>query len=100
MDDFVSKIPNTNPELIVQMEVVVLESNDFRPPQFSPVTCLYGFLLDSMPIIAKISDYHDISQVALDRLQVAFMIDEIILVESPSHVALACVINSDKLFES
>lgn len=100
MDIFISKIPNTNPELIIQMEVIVLESNDFRPPQFSLVTCVYGFLLDSLPIIEKISEYQDILQTALDRLQVAFMIDEIVLIESPSHVALACVLDSNKAFEA
>lgn len=82
------------------MEVIVLESNDFRLPQFSLVTCVYGFLLDSLPIIGKISEYQDILQTSLDRLQVAFMLEDIVLIESPSHVALACVLNSNKTFES
>lgn len=100
MDIFVSKISNTNPESIIQMEVIVLESNDFRPPQFSLVTCVYGFLLDSLPIIEKISEYQDILQSALDRLQIAFMIEEIVLLESPSYIALACVLDSNKVFEA
>ena len=100
MDKFISKIPNANPELIIQMEIVVLYASDFRPPQFSPISCVYGFLLDSLPIIEKIPEYQDISQAALDRLQVAFMVDDIILIESPSHIALACVLNSDKDFEA
>lgn len=99
MDKFTSKIPNTNPELIVQMEVVVLESNNFRPPQFSPVTCVYGFLLDSLPINGKIAEYQELLQNSLDRLQIAFMIDDVILTESPSHIALACVMDSDEAFE-
>lgn len=100
MDNFISKIPNTNPDLIVQMEIITLYANDFRPPQFSPIPCVYGFLLDALPIIEKIAEYQDILQAALDRLQVAFMMDEIMLVESPAHIAIACVINSDKDFEA
>ena len=99
MDNFISKIPNTNSELIIRMEVIVLESNDFRPPQFSPLICIYGFLLDSLPVIEKISEYQDVLQPALDRLQVSIIIEDIVLIESPSHVALACVLDSDEAFE-
>ena len=95
MDTFISKIPNTQPEIIVQMEVTVLAACNFRPPQFSVVPCLYGFILDIIPIIGKISNYQEITQKALDRLQISFMIEDIILLESPSHIALACILDSD-----
>lgn len=104
MDQFVSKIPNSQTELIVQLEVVILEASDFRPPIFSPVTCLYGFILDVLPILNSISDsdfdYQEFSQKALERLQISFLIDEIILIESPSHIALACVLSSNETCET
>lgn len=99
MDYFTSKIPNTQPDLIIQMEVVVLAANDFRPPQFSPIPSLYGFILDVLPVVNKTSELQELSQNALDKLQVCFMIDEIMLIESPSHIALACVLDSDKDWE-
>ena len=98
MDNFISKIANAQADLIIQMEVVVLAASDFRPPQFSPIPCLYGFVLDILPLLdnISISEYPNVSQKALDRLQISFMIDEIVLTESPSHVALACVLESDQ----
>lgn len=99
MDNFISKIPNTQSDLIIQLEVVVLAANDFRIPHFSPIPCLYGFIFDSLSILDKLSEYQEFSQIALDRLQIACMIDEIMLIETPSHVALACVLNSDQSSE-
>lgn len=100
MDSFVSKIPNTQPELIIQLEVIVLAASDFQFPQFSPITCLYGFVFDSLSILDKISDYQEFSQKALDRLQIALLVDDIMLIESPSHIALACVLDFDKSSEA
>ena len=86
MDNFISKIANAQADLIIQMEVVVLAASDFRPPQFSPIPCLYGFVLDILPLLdnISISEYPNVSQNALDRLQISFMIDEIVLTASPS----------------
>ena len=100
MDNFTSRIPNTHPELIIQLEIVVLAANDFRVPQFSPIPCLYGFILDSLTILDRISEYQEFSQKALDRLQIAFMIDELLLTKSPSHIALACVLDFDQSCEA
>lgn len=100
MDNFIFHIPNAQPDLIVQMETVVLAANNFRPPQFSPIPCLYGFLLDSLPIIDNIAEYQKYTQKSLDRLQISFMIDDIVLTECPSQIALACVLGSDQVFES
>lgn len=100
MDSFVSKIPNTQPELIIQLEVIVLAASDFRFPHFSPIPCLYGFVFDSLSILDKMVDYQEFSQKALDRFQIALLIDGIMLIESPSHIALACVLDFDKSSET
>ena len=100
MDNFVSKIPNTQPDLIIQLEVVVLAANNFQVPQFSPIPCLYGFVFDSLSILGKIIKYQEFSQKALDRLQIALLIDDIMLIESPSHIALACALDFDKSCEA
>lgn len=100
MDQFISKIPNSQTDLIVKFEIVVLEASDFRPPIFSPITCLYGFILDALPILNNISEYQEFSQKALERLQVSFLIDAIILTETPSHIALACVLGTNETCEA
>ena len=41
-----------------------------------------------------------ILQKALDYLQTSFLIDEIILIETPSHIALACVLSSNETCET
>jgi hypothetical protein len=99
MDNFVSKITNTQSDLIIQLEVVILAANNFKLPQFSPIPCLYGFVFDSLSILNRISEYQEFSQKALDRLQIAVMFDDVMLIESPSHIALACVLDFDKSFE-
>lgn len=100
MDCFTSKIPNTQPELIVQLEIVVLAANDFKPPQFSPIPCLYGYIFESMCVLNRMSEYQEQVQKAFDRLQVAFLIDELVLIETPAHIALACVLEFDDTFEA
>jgi hypothetical protein len=90
MDSFVEKIPNTNSSLIVRLEIVVIEASGFFPPEYSPVPCLYGFLLYLFP---SDDEYQTICDIAFDRLQIALMIDDIVLIESPSRVALACILD-------
>lgn len=97
MDNFVSKIPNTQPDTIIELEVVVLAANDFRTPQYSPITCMYGFIFDSLVVLNTPSEFRETSQKALDSLLISFLIDEIILIESPSHIALACLLESNNI---
>lgn len=96
MDEFVRCIPNTQAEAIVDLELVVLEAVDFRPPTFSPVPCLFGFLMDYLPVVGGSSrglgDIHERSQRALDHLQVALMIEDVVLLHPPAVIALACVL--------
>lgn len=100
MDNFGSKIPNAQPELIVQLEVFVLAASNFNPPQFSPIPCLYGFVFESACVLNRMSDYQELAQQSLDRLQIALLIDEIVLIETPAHIALACVLEFDSTFEA
>lgn len=100
MDAFISKIPNSQPELVIQLEIVVLAANEFKPPQFSPIPCLYGFIFESMCSLKEIPEIQEQVQKYLDRLQVAFLIDELVLIETPAHIALACVLELVGSFEA
>lgn len=93
IDDFIKSIPNSQAEVIVDLELVVLECVDFRPPSFSSLPCLFGFLMDYLPLVeGQVSDIHDRAQQALDYLQTTLMIEEVMLIDSPSAIALACVL--------
>lgn len=95
MDDFVKNIPNTQAEAIVDLELVVLECVDFRPPTFSPLPCLFGFLMDYLTVVeGQINDIHERAQRSQDNLQIALMVEEVILISPPSLVALACVLEN------
>lgn len=95
MDEFSKNIPNVQAELIVESELVVLQCIDFRPPSFSPVPCLFGFLMDYLQTVegrVADDDIHERAQRALDHLQVALMIEEVVLLHPPSVISLACVL--------
>ena len=95
MDEFIKNIPNTQAELIVDLELAVLECIDFRPPTFSPLPCLFGFLMDYLPVVeGQVNDIHERAQQALEHLQIGLMIEEIALINSPSAIALACVLEN------
>jgi hypothetical protein len=95
MDDFVKNIPNTQAEAVVDLEMVVLECVDFRPPTFSPLPCLYGFLMDYLTVVeGQIDDIHERAQRSQDNLQIALMIEEVVLLSPPSVVALGCVLEN------
>lgn len=94
MNDFVSNLPNTKPELIVEMELVILEAIDFRLPSFSAVVCFYGFIFDYLPKSEGLEASDDFIQEGLDRLQTALMLDSVMLVSTSSHIGLACALGT------
>lgn len=91
MDSFSSKIPNIQPELIVNYEVLILSTLEFKLPMHSPFVCLYGFVIDWSSKSGSDFDYNLHLQRGIDRLQVALMIDRIMLLESPAEIALSCL---------
>lgn len=93
MDEFIKNIPNTRPELIVDLELVVLECVQFTPPSKSPVPCLYGVMMDFLALTGC-SDENEIAdqmQQATDKLKTALLIDQIVLHHPPSMLAFSCL---------
>ena len=91
MDSFSSKIPNIRSELIVKYEVLIFSALDFKPPLHSPVVCLYGLVIDWSSKNQRDFDYNLHLQRGIDRLLIAFMVDRILLFETPAEIALACL---------
>lgn len=94
MSDFATKIPNCQPDLILEIELALLEALDFNIHFFHPHSCLAGFFLDihassSYPK-EEIEVWHKNSGSVLDIL----VKTDALLIESPSHLALAAICKS------
>lgn len=79
--DFTNKIPNCQPSLITEIELVLLEALHFNLLFFHPHSALQGFALALEADNEKVKDATKV----LDLL----VTTDALLIESPSHLALA-----------
>lgn len=99
MRDFCESVPGTQADAVAAAEQVVLRAISYRFPPFSVLPCLLGFLMD----FARAVELNDedavdaLKQHALDCLQRALLLDQLVLAQPPSRVALACVLEAAAL---
>lgn len=101
MSDFATKIPNCQPNLILEIELALLEALDFNIHFFHPHSCMAGLFLDIQATSQRNKDeieaWHRGAGSVLDVL----VKTDALLVEYPSHLAMAAVYktNPDKFIE-
>jgi hypothetical protein len=95
MSDFATKIPNCQPNLILEIELALLEALDFNIHFFHPHSSLAGLFLDiqasNLGDKEEIEAWHRGAGSVLDVL----VKTDALLVESPSHLAMAAVYKAD-----
>lgn len=97
IDQFTSRIPNSNPETILELEFTVSEAIDFKFTVHHPYRALHGFYLDLQKAFEsasaeRLGGYHDEAR----KLVASSILGDATFLFAPSQIALSALLSVNR----